>query len=181
MTMTVRAMMVAVLLLAGLASAQEGTSVQGQVLRSPTRERPLRLRLGLVGGLSMQKTDIELAAGYDFAKLSERFRLAGDLTVGLRTTEISIIPMAGLRIPFELRAAPKLSPYAGGLAGFNLTFLRGSTALAIPVRFVLGGHYEVRDDLAVGLELGLEAGPLVAPFSAMYGAAHFGAVVAWGG
>jgi hypothetical protein len=142
-------------------------------------EKKARFRLGLLGGLSMQKTDFELAASSEFLKLGEKVRLVGDFTLGLRTTEVTLEPMAGIRVPISLPKAPKLDLYFEALAGLNATFGRGFAALAIPFRVGTGMDYQVASGLGVGFALGLEAGPLVAPFSAPYGAVHFGAMLAW--
>ncbi|MBI3184102.1 MAG: hypothetical protein HYZ28_18370 [Myxococcales bacterium] len=141
--------------------------------------RRFRGRVGLFGGVAMQKTDLELAAGYDFMPVGERLRLVGDLTLGLRTTEITLEPMAGVRLPLPLRNTPKLELYLAGLAGFNLTFLRGSTALAVPFRVASGVAYELRPGLGLGCELSVEVGPLMAPFADAYAAIHFGAMLAF--
>jgi hypothetical protein len=143
------------------------------------REKQLRARLGLFGGVAMQKPQFELGAGYDFLPIASRLRLVGDLTVGLRSNEITLEPMVGLRLPFALNNAPKLEPYVAGLAGFNLTFMRGGTALSVPIRGAAGLHYQVLAGLGVGAELAVEAGPLVAPFSDVYAAIHFCAMAAW--
>jgi hypothetical protein len=157
--------------------AVKTTSLEAAPLTSS--EKKVRFRLGLLGGLSMQKTDLELAAGYDFLKLGEKLRLVGDLTVGLRPTEVTFEPMAGVRVPIALAQAPKLDLYFEALAGVNLTLLRGGVGVAIPFRVGAGVDYQVAPGLGVGCALGLEAGPLVAPFAAPYGAVHFGAMLAW--
>ena len=51
---------------------------------APRARKSFHFRLGILGGLSMQKTDLELAAGYDFMKIGDKLRLAGDFTLGLR-------------------------------------------------------------------------------------------------
>ena len=139
--------------------------------------KPLRLRLGILGGLTMQKTQLELGAGYDVFKLGERLRLVGDLTVGLRTTEVTFEPMGGVRIPFKV-GQDRVELYGAALFGFNLTFLRGGTALAFPMRIAGGMHYELRPGMGIGGEMSLETGPLFAPFFHGYAAAHVTALFA---
>lgn len=144
-----------------------------------TPERPLRVRVGVLAGLAMQKTDFELGAAYDFAPVLKRFRLVGDLAFGVRSTEMTLEPMVGLRLPISFRAAPKFDPYVQALAGLNLTFLRGSTALAVPFRFSFGGEYEVTRGVGLGAEWSFEVGPLMAPFAEVYAAVHVSVLVAW--
>lgn len=143
------------------------------------REKQLRARLGLFGGVAMQKPQLELGVGYDFVPIASRLRLVGDLTVGLRSTEVTLEPMVGLRLPIALNNTPKLEPYVAGLAGVNLTFMRGGTALSVPIRGAAGLHYQVLAGLGIGAEVAVEAGPLVAPFSDVYAAIHFCAMAAW--
>lgn len=143
------------------------------------REKRLRARVGVLAGAAMQKTQLELGASFDVAPLAPRLLLVADLTVGLRGTEVTFEPMAGVRFPFTLRGAPKLAPWVAGLAGLNLTVMRGATALAVPVRLAAGAHYAVAPRIGVGAELAVEAGPLLAPFADAYAAAHFTVVVAF--
>ncbi|MHB8875524.1 MAG: hypothetical protein ACYC8T_17710 [Myxococcaceae bacterium] len=174
----------ALLVFAGAAAAGTPAAAPAAVVKSPAasgggNEKEARFRLGVLGGLSMQKTDLELAAGYDFAKLGERVRLCGDFTLGLRPTEVTLEPMGGIRVPLPLPSAPKLEVYFEALAGVNLTFLRGGTGLAIPLRIGAGAAYQVTSGVGVGFALSMEAGPLFVPFAAPYGAAHFGVLLAW--
>ncbi len=164
-----------------IAAAEPAAEVKAgpPVFRAATKEKPFRARLGLLGGLAMQKSQFEVAVAWDFAKIAERLRLVADFTVGLRFTEITLEPMVGVRLPFELKKLPKLEPWIGALVGINLTFMRGGTALSLPLRLVAGLHYEVVDNLALGLEVSGEFGPLVAPFASGYGAMHVGVVAAW--
>lgn len=146
---------------------------------SAQRMLPLRTRVGVLAGFSMQKTDLLVGVTYDFGALVSRVRLVGDLSVGLRLTEITLEPMAGIHLPIELKALPGLELYAGALVGANVTFLRGSVALALPIRFAIGMHYRLEGGLGIGLEGSAETGPLVAPFSYTYAAGQFGVTVGW--
>ena len=149
------------------------------VYRAATKEKPFRARVGILGGMFMQKSQFEIAAAWDFARVAERLRLVADFTVGLRFTEVTLEPMVGVRLPFELKKLPKLEPWIGALIGVNVTIMRGGTALSLPIRLVAGLHYEVVDNLSLGVEVSGEFGPLVAPFAAGYAALHVGAVAAW--
>ncbi len=171
-------------LAAGPAVAQ--APARGEVVNLPAegdaaagREKRLRARVGVLAGAAMQKTQLELGASFDVAPLAPRLLLVADLTVGLRGTEVTFEPMAGVRFPFTLRGAPKLEPWVAGLAGLNLTVMRGGTALAVPVRLAAGAHYAVAPRVGVGGELAVEVGPLLAPFADAYAAAHFTVVVAF--
>lgn len=139
----------------------------------------MRARLGILGGLAMQKTQFALGLSYDLLELTPALRGVVDLTVGLRTTELTLLPMVGVRLPLQLRAGLGLELYASGLVGMNVTFLRGGTGVAIPFRAAAGAHYQAMKGLAVGMELGMEVGPLVSPFAATYGAVHFGVMAAF--
>lgn len=140
---------------------------------------PLRVRLGVLGGLSMQKTQAMVGASYDVLTVAKRFRVVGDLTIGFRAHEVTLLPMAGVRLPFDLKRVPKLEPYVAALVGVNLTFMRGGVGMAVPVRMSLGAHYEVLPSISVGGELSTEVGPLVAPFADTYAALHFSGLVAF--
>lgn len=170
-----------VLVLAPLiaASEQPAAGVSSTPAFRATKEKPFRARLGFLGGVVMQKPQFEVAVAWDVAKISQRLRLVGDFTVGLRPNEITLEPMAGVRFPIELKNLPKLEPWVGALLGVNLTFMRGGTAVALPLRLVAGLHYEVVDNLALGFEVSAEFGPLVAPFAHGYAAIHLGVVAAW--
>ncbi len=164
-----------------LAWAQKPAS---EVTSSPTsvssaREKPFRARLGFLGGIAMQKPQFEVAVAWDFARLSERFRLLADFTLGLRPNEVTLEPMVGVRYPIAIRSQPKLEPWLAALLGLNLTFMRGGTAASIPLRLAAGLHYEVVNNLSLGLEVSVEFGPLIAPFADGYAAMHLGAVAAW--
>lgn len=179
------------LLLAGSATAQStrrgprappAAAAEGSSALAPPAEHrmlPLRTRVGVLAGFSMQKTDLLIGATYDFGPLISRVRMVGDLSVGLRLTEISVVPMVGVHLPLELKGLPGLELYGGLLAGANVTFLRGSVALALPVRFAIGFQYKLGDGLGIGLEGSAEVGPLVAPFSYTYAAGQFGVTVGW--
>ena len=131
-------------------------------------ERPFRVRLGVLGGAAMQKTQFELGGAWDFFKLSSiaklpgRLRLVADFTVGVRPTEISLIPMAGARLAVPIGTAP-FEVAVGVLGGANLTLLRGSTAVAIPFRLLASGQYLIGDALGAGLEVSFDVGPLKEP------------------
>lgn len=155
----------------------EGPRVQAD--RGGGKQLPLRARLGVLGGVSMQKTDFALGVGYDLRELPLGLRLVADLTIGLRLTEITIEPMVRARLPFALSAGSPLEVYLAGLAGVNLTLLRGGTGVALPLRIATGAHYRAIEGIGLGVELALELGPLIIPFAATYAAAHFNLVAAF--
>lgn len=170
------------------AQTQRGSTPDGTVSSQPLGisatgdVKRLRARLGILGGLSMQKTDLALGVSYDILPVLDRpvrLWLTGDFTLGIRAREVTLLPALLVRMPLRLERIPRLEPYIHAGLGMNLTFMRGGTALSFPLRLGLGGHYEVRDKLSVGLQLDAEVGPLVAPFAGEYAALHFGLVVAY--
>ena len=181
MKATLRVYSLVLLLLPLLASAQKAVNEVSSTAPSvsPAREKPFRARLGFLGGMVMQKPQFEVAVAWDFAQLSGRLRLLADFTVGLRPNEITLEPMAGIRYLFAIKSVPKLEPWLAGLIGINVTFMRGGTAVSIPLRLAAGLHYEVANNLSLGVEVSVEFGPLVAPFADGYAAMHFGVVAAW--
>lgn len=174
-----KALMVLMLLVPSLGAAQSSEVSTTSPAASAPKEKPFRARVGLFGGMVMQKPQFEVALAWDFARLTDRLRLVADVTVGLRPNELTLEPMVGVRLPIELKKLPKMEPWVGALLGANFTFMRGGTALSLPLRLAAGLHYEVVTNLSLGLELSAEFGPLVAPFAAGYAAMHIGAVAAW--
>lgn len=176
---------VAVLLLtAGMEAAAQDRGKRSEGQRVPAargggKQLPLRARLGILGGVAMQKTDFALGVGYDLRELPLGLRLVADLTLGLRPTEITLEPMVGVRLPLALSANLPLEVYVAGLAGVNLTLLRGGTGVALPVRIATGAHYQAVKGIGFGMELALELGPLIVPFAATYAAVHFNFVAAF--
>jgi len=160
-------------------AAQAANEVSSPVVSSSTPSRQLRVRVGMLSGMAMQKNQFEVGVGYDFAALTQRLNLLGDLTAGLRFTEVTVEPMVGVGLPITFRAVPKLHPYVAGLVGLNVTFMRGGTSMATPLRLTAGLQYDIAQRLGLGLELSLEAGPLWAPFFDTYAAAHLTVVGAW--
>ena len=181
MSHTLRGSLLVLLLAPLIASAEPAPEVKNSppVYSARTKEKPFRARVGLLGGMLMQKSQFEIALAWDFAKIFERLRLVADFTVGLRANEVTLLPMVGVRFPIELKNLPKMEPWVGALVGVNLTFMRGGTAMALPLRLAAGLHYEVVANLALGLEVSGEFGPLVAPFADGYAAMHAGVVAAW--
>lgn len=157
-----------------------GTSSSVSVtLTEPTAaDRPWRVRAGVLAGVVMQKTQGELGVAYDFARVHKLVRLAADFTFGFRATELTLLPMVGVRFVVPIQSS-KVEVWVSGLIGVNVTFLRGSTAVAFPVRLGAGVTYRILDKLAVGGEASVEVGPLVIPFTASYAAGHVTALAAW--
>lgn len=143
------------------------------------REKTLRIRAGLLGGVVMQKPQFSLGVGYDAAKVGKLFRLVVDFTFGVRPNEVTLEPMVGLKLPLPISAAPRLDLYVQGLVGANVTFMRGGTSMALPLRLGVGATYEITRNFGAGAELSYEMGPLVAPFTWTYAALHFGLMVGW--
>ena len=174
-----KALTILVLLAPSLGAAQPSEVSTTPQPASAAKEKPFRARAGLFGGMAMQKVQFEVGLAWDFARLTERLRLVADVTLGLRPNELTLEPMVGVRFPIEIKKQPQLEPWVGALLGANLTFMRGGTALSLPLRLSAGLHYEVVTNLGLGLEVSAEFGPLVAPFAAGYAAVHVGAVAAW--
>lgn len=141
-------------------------------------DRPWRVRAGVLAGMVMQKPQAEIAVAYDFARVHKLVRLVADFTFGFRTTEFTLLPMVGARFVLPIPSS-RVEVWVSGLVGANLTFLRGSTAVALPFRMGAGVTYRVLDKLAVGGEASVEVGPLVIPFIATYAAGHVTALAAW--
>lgn len=179
-----------VLLLASVAHAQSGRGTtpsaplfsESKGFQGSDGVKKLRARLGLLGGLHMQKTDLALGVSYDLLPVLERplpLIIAADFTLGLRPREFTVIPAVLVRAPLRLQRAPKLEPYVQAGLGVNLTFMRGGTAMSMPFRIGVGGHYELAERIGIGMQLDAEVGPLLAPFADSYSALHFGVVFAY--
>lgn len=143
------------------------------------REKNLRVRAGLLGGMVMQKPQFSLGVAYDAARLGKLFRLVLDFTFGLRANEVTLEPMIGVRLPLPIQSVPRLDLYAQALVGANLTFMRGGTAMALPVRLGAGATFEVTRNFGLGAELSYEMGPLVLLFTWTYAALHFSLMAGW--
>ena len=141
--------------------------------------KELRVRLGVLGGLNMQKTDVELAGNLDLFTLAPRLKVFAELSIGLRPLEASFIPAAGVRYALSIPSSPKLHPWFSGQAGLAVTVMRGGVALAVPMSLGLGALYDLNPKLAIGLDLGVSVGPLLAPFSDLYASAHGGVCGSW--
>ena len=160
------------------AAAPSSSSVSVTLTEPTAADRPWRVRAGVLAGVVMQKTQAEIGVAYDFARAHKLVRLVADFTFGFRTTELTLLPMVGVRFVLPLQSS-KVEVWMSGLIGANLTFLRGSTAVALPFRMAAGVTYRVADKLAVGGEASVEVGPLVIPFVASYAAGHVTALAAW--
>ncbi len=164
---------------APVAKAEAAPLVVSGPTYSSSEAKELRVRLGVLGGLNMQKTDVELAASLDLLTLATRLKVFGELALGVRPLEASLIPSAGVRYQISIPSSPKLHPWVSGSAGVAVTFMRGGVAMAIPISLGVGGVYEVSPKLGVGLDLGVSVGPLLAPFSDLYASVHGGLCGTW--
>jgi hypothetical protein len=159
-------------------SVGTGTSTSVTLTEPTAQDRPFRAHLGVLAGVVMQKTQGEIGVAYDVARINKLVRLVADFTFGFRSTEMSLIPMGGVRFVLPIQST-RVEVWVAGLFGANITFLRGSTALSLPLRAAAGMHYRVSEKLAVGGEASVEVGPLIAPFVASYTAGHVTALAAW--
>lgn len=141
-------------------------------------DRPWRVRVGVLAGAISQNTELELGIAWDFLKPHPLVRLVVDFGVGIRPSEVSLLPMAGARFLLPLKVN-KLEVWLAGLVGGNISFRPGQTYFSVPFRFGAGATWSLKDNFALGIELSVDVGPLLAPRVATYAAGRVAAVAAW--
>lgn len=156
-----------------LLSATAGAEPAAATAARPDRDRPVvRARIGILGGLSMQKTDLLLGASYDPSMAGfGRMAPTADLVLGLRPKEFTLEPMVGLRYTHRTQAT-KFDATAAALAGLNLTFMRGTTAVALALRLGGGVTYWATPRFGFAMDLALEFGPGLVPYVYPVAAIH---------
>lgn len=155
-------------------AAWAGQAKSQEAVRRYEVDEPLRVRIGAIGGVSEQPTEMAVGVGYDFLTINRYLKLDGDFTFGAFPFGFTLEPMIGLRVPFQIPNAPRFRPYFGGLLGYNMTWDENVVRVAMPFRMATGAYYDIRPGLGLGAELAMEIGPAFAPFPGTYGAVHLG-------
>ena len=157
----------------------DGVAYGEEVTKRLENDEPLGFRLGTLAGVSEQPTEIAVGVRYDLMNLARQSKLAVDITFGAKPRGATIEPMIGVRFPLSVSGAPKVRPYLGAFAGYNLSWDNGVGRAAIPFRLATGATYDIRPHFGVGLDLAVEVGPALAPSTGTYAAVQVAAGIAW--